>query len=166
MKNIKLHIILLVIIITNLFQNTKISNNTNYIYPTHEEKVSSYFGNRTIYGKNNFHNGIDFPVPEGTPVYSTQNGFVKYCSFINGYGMSIIVQNYDGNQVLYAHLSETFIVTVGEHVMQGQQIATVGPKYLSNGILNGLTTGPHLHFTIYDTRGKPIDPLILGLKKK
>lgn len=166
MNYIKFFIIIVIIIITCLFQKIPNPSNTDYIYPTYEEKISSYYGYRTIYDKNNFHNGIDFPVPEGTPVYSTQDGFIKSCSFIKGYGMSIIVQNYDGNQVLYAHLSETFIVNVGKQVSQGEQIATVGPKYLSSGILNGFTTGPHLHFTVYDNKGNPIDPLSLGLKKK
>lgn len=159
-------IITTIIFFTTLFQKISTSRSTDYIYPTYEENISSYFGYRNIFGKENFHNGIDFPVPEGTPVYSTQDGFIKSCSFLNGYGMSIIVQNYDGNQVLYAHLSETFLVNVGEQVTQGEQIATVGPKYLSNGILNGLTTGPHLHFTVYNNQGRAINPLTLDLKKE
>lgn len=156
--------IILLIIFSILFQNPNKSTNMGYIYPTYEHNISSYFGYRNIFGSRSFHNGIDFPVPQGTPVYSTQTGIVKYCSFIKGYGNSVIVQNIDGNTALYAHLEENYIVKVGQEVNQGEQIAIVGPKYLSNGILNGLTTGPHLHFTIYNNDGNAIDPLSLNLK--
>ena len=114
----------------------------------------------------NFHSGIDFPVPEESPVYSTSNGIVISASFINGYGNSVIIEHFDGSKALYAHLSETYIVKIGQTVSQGEKIAMVGPKYLSNGVLNGLTTGPHLHFTIYDKYGNLIDPLSLNLKDK
>ena len=40
----------------------------------------------------------------------------------------------------------------GDNVTQGQLVAYVGPKYLKNGKLNGMTTGPHLHFTLYKKR--------------
>lgn len=42
----------------------------------------------------------------------------------------------------------------------GQIIGKVGPKYLENGMLNGFTTGPHLHFCIYKD-GKTLDPISL-----
>ena len=167
MKKIKfIYPLIIIIIIVSLLTNLKTINTNDYIYPTYEKNISSYFGYRNLFGNINFHNGVDFPVPEGTPVYATQSGIIKICSFIKGFGMSILIQNYDGNQVLYAHLSESFLVNVGEQVIQGQQIATVGPKFLSNGTLNGLTTGPHLHFTIYNKNGTPTNPLDFNLKKK
>ena len=44
---------------------------------------------------------------------------------------------------------DNFIVSVGTYVNSGDIIGYVGPKYLSNGLLNGNTTGPHLHFSIF-----------------
>ena len=170
MKKFKVYFFLfLVLSIFSCFFSSKNSfsfNSNGYIYPTTTKYVSSYFGNREIFGKMNFHSGIDFPVPEESPVYSTSNGIVISASFINGYGNSVIIEHFDGSKALYAHLSETYIVKIGQTVSQGEKIAMVGPKYLSNGVLNGLTTGPHLHFTIYDKNGKLIDPLSLNLKDK
>lgn len=147
-------------------KNSSSLNSNGYIYPTITQSISSYFGNREIFGKANFHTGIDFPVPEHTPVFSTSDGTVISASFIRGYGNSVIIEHPDGSKALYAHLSENYIVKIGQTVLQGDKIATVGPKYLSNGILNGLTTGPHLHFTIYNKNGNLIDPLSLNLRKK
>lgn len=168
MKKIQIYIFL--VLVFSVFSCFFTSNNSHslnsdgYIYPTITKSISSYFGNREIFGKANFHSGIDFPVPEGTPIYSTSNGTVISASFIQGYGNSVIVEHFDGSKALYAHLSETYIVKIGQTVLQGEKIAMVGPKYLSNGILNGLTTGPHLHFTIYNKNGNLIDPLSLNLK--
>ena len=166
MKKNNIYIFLfLVFSIFLCFFNSKTFVSNGYIYPTTTKSISSYFGNREIFGKANFHSGIDFPVPEGTPVYSTSNGTVISASFIRGYGNSVIIEHFDGSKALYAHLSETYIVKIGQTISQGEKIATVGPKYLSNGTLNGLTTGPHLHFTIYDKNGNLIDPLSLNLNK-
>lgn len=166
MKN-KLYIFLVLVfgIISCFFKSVNLNSN-GYIYPTYTKVISSYFGYRDIFGSTSFHSGIDFPVPEGTPVYSTASGTVISASFTKGYGNSVIIEHFDGTKALYAHLSETFIVKIGQSVSQGEKIAMVGPKYLSNGILNGLTTGPHLHFTIYDKNGNLVDPLSLNLREK
>lgn len=165
MKN-KLYIFLVLVfcIISCFFKSLDLKS-TGDIYPTYTESISSYFGYRNIFGSASFHSGIDFPVPENTPVYSTANGTVITASFIKGYGNSVIIEHFDGTKALYAHLSENFIVKIGQNVLQGEKIALVGPKYLANGMLNGLTTGPHLHFTIYDQNGNLIDPLSLNLRK-
>lgn len=170
MRKNKIYIFLILVfsIFSCFFKSKDLTNfySEGYIYPTTTNSISSYFGNREIFGKKNFHSGIDFPVPEGTPVYSTSSGTVISASFIRGYGNSVIIEHFDGSKALYAHLSETYIVKVGQSVSQGQKIAMVGPKYLSSGILNGLTTGPHLHFTIYNRDGNLIDPLSLNLRIK
>lgn len=83
----------------------------------------------------------------------------------NGY--SVIISHENGISSTYGHISETFLVSIGESVSKGQIIAKVGPKYVSkvsnykdsNGkYTNGATTGPHLHIAI-SKNGKKIDPL-------
>lgn len=139
------------------------SNNslTNFIYPTTTKYISSYYGNREIFGSISFHNGVDFPVPHLTPVYASKSGTVTCARFLNGYGNTVIVSHSDGYKTLYSHLDSNFLVSVGQYVSQNEIIARVGPKYLENGVLNGYTTGPHLHFSIFDTNGNTIDPLLL-----
>lgn len=90
----------------------------------------------------------------------------------NGY--SIIISHENGISSTYGHVSEKFIVSVGENVSKGQAIAKVGPKYVSKEskytdnsgkYTNGATTGPHLHLAI-SKNGKKIDPMqVLSIKK-
>jgi murein DD-endopeptidase MepM/ murein hydrolase activator NlpD len=51
---------------------------------------------------------------------------------------------------LYGHLQDPPAVKVGDVVVTGEVVGKVG--------LTGNTTGPHLHFAIYDA-GLPIDPM-------
>lgn len=132
---------------------------SKYIYPTTYTSISSYYGNRELYGKNNFHTGIDFLAPVNSEVFASASGYIEFASFSNdGYGNTIIIAHNNGVKSLYSHLSESFIVKVGQYVSSGEIIGYVGPKYLSNGILNGNTTGPHLHFSIF-VDGITINPL-------
>lgn len=126
-------------------------SDNSFIYPTKYTDISSNYGNRILYGSSNFHNGIDFLAPEGSEIYASCSGYVEYASFLeSGYGNTIILSHNSGIKTLYCHVSETFIVSVGEYVNKGDIIGYVGPKYLSSGILNGNTTGPHLHFSIFE----------------
>jgi murein DD-endopeptidase MepM/ murein hydrolase activator NlpD len=148
------------------FSKTQSFNNNIHVYPTDITSISSYFGYREIFGQQNFHNGIDFPAHQGSNIYSTLSGIVTYCSFLKGYGNTVIILNVDGTKALYGHMSEIFCVNLGDNIYQGQIIGHVGPKILSNGVQNGLTTGPHLHFSLFDKDGKAFDPLIFEYTKK
>ncbi len=145
-------------------ENKSLKNSNCYLKPIDTTYISSHFGYRELNGKNNFHDGIDFPAVQNTKVYSTMSGVVINSSFINGYGNTVIILHSNGTKSLYGHLSEKFLVHNGQHVSQKEVIATVGPKYLSNGKLNGFTTGPHLHFSIFNSDGKQVNPLSLDLK--
>lgn len=134
---------------------------TSFIYPTSYTQLSSTYGNRILSGKSNFHNGIDFLAPAGSDIYATSAGYIIYASFLeSGYGNTIIINHGNNIKSLYCHVSENFIVTVGQFVSQGELIGYVGPKYLANGMLNGNTTGPHLHFSIF-VNNSTINPLDL-----
>ena len=145
--------------------NNNISHiNDDFIYPTTYTQISSYYGNRILYGNYNFHNGIDFLAPEGSEILATNSGYIEYASFLeNGYGNTIIISHNSNLKSLYCHTSENYIVKVGDFVNKGDIIGFVGPKYLSNGNLNGNTTGPHLHFSIFKDN-TTIDPFSI-LKK-
>ncbi len=133
----------------------------NFIFPTKTKYISSYYGYREIFGSVSFHNGIDFPVPHMTDVYASMDGTISCVRFLNGYGNTVIISHENGYKTLYSHLDSNFFVKEGQSVYQGQVIAKVGPKYLENGILNGYTTGPHLHFSIFKSDGNTLDPLLL-----
>lgn len=143
--------------------NSSLSNvshvSQNFIYPTNYTDISSFYGTRILYGSTNFHNGIDFFAPVGSEIYASYSGYVEYASFLgNGFGNTIILSHDLGIKTLYCHISEIFSVKVGDYVSQGDIIGYVGPKFLSNGIQNGNTTGPHLHFSVLYNNSY-IDPL-------
>ncbi len=95
------------------------------------------------------HTGIDFPVPEGTPVGAAGVGTVIFAGYnTGGYGNLVVIQHRLGFTSWYAHLS-SIVVSLGQAVDGGTRIGYVGST--------GHSTGPHLHFEVrrYDT---PIDP--------
>ena len=98
---------------------------------------------------NNQHKGIDYAMPVGTPVTAALGGTVSQVDLNADYGTSIMVDNTDGTQAVYAHLSEK-TVKVGDKVNQGQTIGKSGQS--------GNANGPHLHFEMRNGKNNPVDP--------
>ncbi len=154
------------IFISIVFSNSNNSKQDNsYVYPTDTTYISSYYGNRLLFGKQNFHNGIDFPAIRNSKVYASKSGLITFSGYTNGYGICITILHSDGTKSMYGHLSENVIIKVGQKVNQGEIIGYVGPVTLSDGRQNGWTTGPHLHFSIYDRSGNTLDPYQFEYKK-
>ncbi len=105
--------------------------------------ITSVFGWRVhpISGSSRFHRGIDLGAPFGSPVVAAKTGRVEAADFVDGYGLTVVVNHGMTQQTLYAHLSQVF-VKPGDVVKQGQLIALVGST--------GLSTGPHLHFEVHE----------------
>jgi murein DD-endopeptidase MepM/ murein hydrolase activator NlpD len=95
------------------------------------------------------HYGIDLVVKDGTPVYASAGGFVVFSGYTNNYGHIIILSHSDGYLSIYKHNS-VILKREREFVKQGELIAQSGNSGLA-------TTGPHLHFEIWQN-GKPVDP--------
>jgi len=97
--------------------------------------VTSRFGAR--WGST--HTGTDIGAPTGTPIYAAASGTVIFSGWKGTLGKFIVVNHGNGIQTYYAHCS-TLLVSKGDTVSAGQQIAKVGST--------GRSTGPHLHFEI------------------
>jgi murein DD-endopeptidase MepM/ murein hydrolase activator NlpD len=95
------------------------------------------------------HLGIDYAAPAGRPIVAAANGKVTFKGVKGGYGKTIEI-NHDGNfKSLYGHMSAFANVKSGQLVKQGTVIGYVGNS--------GLSTGPHLHFGLYQN-GQAINP--------
>ncbi|MEG1016639.1 MAG: peptidoglycan DD-metalloendopeptidase family protein [Oscillospiraceae bacterium] len=114
--------------------------------------ISSPYGPRTLYGKPNFHSGIDIAGAGifGKPVIASNQGEVVRVRYdTTGYGYHVMIDHGGNNWTVYGHLS-SIAVTQGQWVSQGQTIGFVGST--------GNSTGPHLHFEIR-LNGVKVDPL-------
>lgn len=114
-------------------------------------KVSSGFGHREapIPGASTFHTGVDYPAREGTPIYASADGTVEKAGTMGNGGNSVILNHGERRTTGYMHM-QNFVVKEGDTVKQGQIIGYVGST--------GNVTGPHLHFTMTDNKGRKIDP--------
>ncbi len=116
-----------------------------YVMPT-KGIFTSNFGYR--WGV--LHAGIDLANSIGTPIYAVSDGVVIDAGPTAGYGMWVKLRHADGTVTLYGHVNTT-LVSVGQRVMAGDQIATMGNR--------GNSTGPHLHFEVLQGGTERIDPL-------
>jgi len=117
--------------------------------------ISSPFGEREIFGHQEFHTGIDIAGPLGTPIRVPLAGRVVFAGPLGAYGLAVIIDHGDGFNTLYAHASQ-LLVNPGQSVTAGQTIAQIGQT--------GDATGPHLHF---ETRvdGQPRDPMTFLMER-
>ena len=112
--------------------------------------VTSEFGWRIhpIYKTRRFHDGIDIAASMGADVLAADDGEVIFAGSYGGYGYTIILSHGGGISTQYSHLSK-ILVSVGKQVLKGDKIGLVGST--------GLSTGPHLHFTVIKD-GQAVSP--------
>ncbi len=110
-----------------------------------ENKISitSFFGPREfLVGgiiRKDFHRGLDFKLPPGTPIVAAADGKVINSKYYGTYGYYIEIEHEGKYKTVYAHNSK-LTVNAGDIVKRGDLIALSGNT--------GLSTGPHLHFEI------------------
>jgi murein DD-endopeptidase MepM/ murein hydrolase activator NlpD len=97
----------------------------------------------------NFHTGLDFASPTGTPIMAVAGGTISEVGYSGAYGNRTIETLPDGTELWYCHQNE-FGTSVGATVRPGQVIGYVGST--------GNVTGPHLHLEVHPGGGDPVDP--------
>ncbi|MET4168309.1 MULTISPECIES: M23 family metallopeptidase [Gordonia] len=95
------------------------------------------------------HNGVDIANKVGTPIYAVTDGVVLESGPASGFGQWVRVKQDDGTVGVFGHVNESF-VHPGQKVRAGEKIATVGNR--------GQSTGPHLHYEVWDANGTKINP--------
>ena len=117
-----------------------------YIWPSQGNLTSGY-GIR--FGR--LHPGVDIAAAIGTPIVAAASGVVVFAGWSDqGLGYKVSIRHPDGNVSIYGH-NQRLLVTSGQKVEQGQQIAEMGST--------GFSTGPHLHFEIRPGGRKGVDPM-------
>ena len=86
-----------------------------------------------------FHSGIDYSTPEGTKVYATANGIVKYSGNKRGEGKMVEINHGYGFISKYSHLSK-ILISKGRKVKRGDVIGLTGNT--------GKSMSPHLHYEV------------------
>ena len=97
------------------------------------------------------HPAIDIDTYFRQPVFASDSGTVIFSGWsATGYGNLVILDHANGLWTYYAH-NEANLVSVGQGVLQGQQISESGTT--------GNSTGDHLHFAIRLDSGAFLNPL-------
>jgi len=110
-------------------------------HPPVRAQISDVFGtSRTFNGRvQSVHQGVDYAVPEGTPVAALNSGTVLLARPLFFEGNCVVLDHGQGLLTLYMHLSK-IEVKEGEHISSGQKIGVSGGT--------GRATGPHLHVAV------------------
>jgi hypothetical protein len=115
-------------------------------------KITSRFQQQESF-RSQGHSGIDFAMPNHTPLRSIQDGIVERVThYKDNIGNGILVKWNDGKVAIYGHMSET-TVNVGDKVHAGDLIGYSG----NSGHVVGANGGYHLHFGLKEN-GHFIDP--------
>ncbi|GIW33328.1 M23 family metallopeptidase [Meiothermus sp.] len=119
--------------------------------PIQTNRITDPFGTRRSYDQGrtySYHEGLDYGVPEGTPVYAPAPGVVGLAEKLFVRGGAVTLDHGLGVCSGFWHLSR-IAVRPGQTIKAGDLIGYSGNTGLSNG--------PHLHFEIR-VRGIPTNP--------
>ena len=95
------------------------------------------------------HYAVDIAVKKDTPVKAASQGVIVFAEWTPNTGHVLILKHKSGLLSVYKHNSR-LLKKQGEYVSSGEVISIAG----STG---ELSTGPHLHFELWD-QGQPINP--------
>ncbi len=127
-------------------------------WPTSIRQITTRFGEVNTALWLDYHQGIDVATPEGTGIWAPCDCLVSDsvepgAGPLAGYGRHIVLFAWP-YWMVFAHLSESSLtgLPAGTQVRKWTHIGKTGST--------GLSTGPHLHFGVYDYRFGPlIDPV-------
>lgn len=132
------------------FANDRAQREARLSQPLYVMPTKGIFTSNFGYRWGVLHAGIDLANSIGTPIYAVSDAVVIDAGPASGYGMLVKLRHADGTVTLYGHVNTT-LVSVGDRVMAGDQIATMGNR--------GNSTGPHLHFEVLQGGTERIDPV-------
>ncbi|EOI5775064.1 murein DD-endopeptidase MepM [Cronobacter malonaticus] len=128
-------------------------------FPTSRQfRVSSNFNPRRlnpVTGRVAPHKGVDFAMPQGTPVLAVGDGEVVIAKRSGAAGYYVAIRHGRTYTTRYMHLKK-LLVKPGQKVKRGDRIALSGNT--------GRSTGPHLHYEIWINQ-QAVNPLTAKLPR-
>ncbi|KAB1475311.1 murein DD-endopeptidase MepM [Cronobacter sakazakii] len=128
-------------------------------FPTSRQfRVSSNFNPRRlnpVTGRVAPHKGVDFAMPQGTPVLAVGDGEVVMAKRSGAAGYYVAIRHGRTYTTRYMHLKK-LLVKPGQKVKRGDRIALSGNT--------GRSTGPHLHYEIWINQ-QAVNPLTAKLPR-
>jgi len=126
------------------------ANGDLFIWPIRGGITSAYGYRRDPFNENRrqFHSGMDISGSAGTPIMAAMAGRVSVVGYDDILGNYVVISHHSGYRTLYGHMS-VIRTRTGAYVSMGERIGDVGST--------GLSTGPHLHFTVYKN-GVTVNP--------
>jgi murein DD-endopeptidase MepM/ murein hydrolase activator NlpD len=120
-------------------------------WPLERAGISSMFGFRAdpMTGDRRMHSGLDLAAEKGRVVWAAAKGYVVRAGWTAGYGLLVEVRHNGELTTRYSHLS-ALLCQPGDAVAPGRPVGLVGTT--------GRSTGPHLHFEVWEG-GLARDPL-------
>ena len=119
----------------------------SFIKPVEGEILKEYSKENLVYSETlkewTTHTGIDIEAELTTVVKASAEGIIKAIKDDPRYGLTVIIEHTNGFETRYSNLLTAEFVIVGEKVLQGQTIGTVG-----NTASFEILDKPHLHFEI------------------
>ena len=128
-------------------------------FPTTKQfRISSNFHPRRVNpvtGRVAPHKGVDFAMPQGTPVLAVGDGEVVVAKRSGAAGYYIAIRHGRTYTTRYMHLRK-LLVKPGQKVKRGDRIALSGNT--------GRSTGPHLHYEMWINQ-QAVNPLTAKLPR-
>ncbi len=128
-------------------------------FPTAKQfRVSSNFNPRRlnpVTGRVAPHRGVDFAMPQGTPVLAVGDGEVVMAKRSGAAGYYVAIRHGRTYTTRYMHLRK-LLVKPGQKVKRGDRIALSGNT--------GRSTGPHLHYEVWINQ-QAVNPLTAKLPR-
>lgn len=126
-------------------------------FPTAKQfRISSNFNPRRlnpVTGRVAPHKGVDFAMPQGTPVLAVGDGEVVMAKRSGAAGYFVAIRHGRTYTTRYMHLKK-LLVQPGQKVKRGDRIALSGNT--------GRSTGPHLHYEVWVNQ-QAVNPLTAKL---
>ena len=126
----------------NLFLSAKSGSNF-VLFPPAQGPISAYFNLKEK------HFAVDVNVPINTPIKAAADGRVILTEWSVETGYVVLVEHSNNLLTVYKHNTK-LTKSQGDIVKAGEVIAI-------SGNTGTLTTGPHLHFELWNN-GYPVDP--------